>query len=88
MNGIPAQDSKLFPQNLFGLSECGETQIFCAILTFAILFYPSVVFDEEKHLDENHQKLAIPAGYVEDGGKREAHHDGGPFHMMNWIFKR
>ena len=58
---------------------------FCAILTFAILFYPSVVLVGDKHLGENHQKRDIPAGYVEDGGKEKARHGGGPHRMTDRI---
>jgi hypothetical protein len=50
----------------------------CGILTFAILFYLSLVVDEGKRIDGNHQKLAIPAVYVKAGGKEKARYDGGP----------
>jgi hypothetical protein len=79
MNGNSAQDSKLFSQNPYGLELSADEHTFLvAVLTFAILFYLSVVLDAGKHLGENHQKLAIPAEYVKGGGKEKARHDGGP----------
>jgi hypothetical protein len=50
----------------------------CGILTFAILFYLSVVSVEGQRIDGNLQKLAILAVYVKAGGKEVARHDGGP----------
>jgi hypothetical protein len=41
----------------------------CGILTFAILLRLSVVLYQGKHLGENHQKLAIPAGNVKGAGR-------------------
>jgi hypothetical protein len=45
---------------------------YCGILTFAILFYLSVVSVEGQRIDGNHQKLATPAVYVKAGGKEKA----------------
>jgi hypothetical protein len=42
---------------------------FCGILTFAIRSHLSLVFNQGRHLGENHQKLAIPAAYVKGGSK-------------------
>ena len=64
--------------NPYGLSECGQTHISAAILTFAILFDLRVVGDERRYLGENHRKLAISAGYIGGGGKEKARLDGGP----------
>jgi hypothetical protein len=57
------------------------------ILTFAILFSPSVVLLEEIHLGENHQKRAIPAGHVEGIGKKKTRHDGGPHRITDWVLQ-
>jgi hypothetical protein len=57
-----------------------------AILTFAILFYLRVVLDEGKHLDENHQKRDIPAGFLEERGREKTRHAGAPHRMTDWIF--
>jgi hypothetical protein len=38
---------------------------FCGIFTFAVLSHLRVVWDERKHLGENHQKLVIPAALFE-----------------------
>jgi hypothetical protein len=48
----------------------------CGILTFAILLPLSLVFSERKPLGENHQMLAIPAGYVTGAGKQKARQAG------------
>jgi hypothetical protein len=69
---------RYFSSRLYGLSEGAEQAILAAILTFAILFDLRLALDEANYLDENHRKLAIPAGYVECGGKEEGRHDGDP----------
>src|ERR1700689_4319749 len=48
----------------------------CGILTFAILLPLRLVFSEGKPLGENHQMLAIPAGYVKGAGKQKARQAG------------
>jgi len=47
-----------------------------AVLTFAILLHLSLVLDDGKHLDENHQKLAIPAAFVKSGDKERTRQEG------------
>jgi hypothetical protein len=57
-----------------------------AILTFAILFDLRLVLAERSDLGENHRKLAIPAGYVGCGDKREGGDEGGrPAYIANWV---
>ena len=43
-----------------------------AVLTIAALLPLSLVFGQGKHLGENHQKLAIPAVYVNGDRKEKA----------------
>ena len=43
-----------------------------AVLAIATLLDLSLVLGEGKHLDENRQKLAIPAVYVRSDRKEEA----------------
>jgi len=60
--------------------------VFVAVLTFAILFHLSVVLDEGRHLGENYQKLAIPAGNIKVTEKKRPAMTAGHLHD-GWVLK-
>jgi hypothetical protein len=62
----------MFLSNSVGTKRMRINTQFCGILTFAIRSHLSVGVDERKHLDENHQKLAIAAANLRRGDNKKA----------------